>query len=605
MESEEPDLIIGSIQDNCLFSDEETWWHGFTTEGNLGRTVEFNSAKKGWNYAWASHKSHANSLHAFKVYICEYWSETSVKVVGIAQSPGFQLCSRNSKIFKIDSLKRKHVSEEGVLKQIKTGLTSGFKYVLESLGAEDPPPSPHACIPICEEEKFNRTLDRLYAFLTQAEFHEGKCKSKLVDVFQKMTLSKSDPFTKIYRHFMELVELDGNSSNICTDKWLESTDARTLMKLCASERDRTFTWKPSMEDETYDENAGSEKSIFASFRHAQRQTVLRTLAISSLDVDYLHDVMEIASNTGLLSMDPFHPPSIEDASTLHLQVYHHPLSDFSKYSAGQSTFSSNAVHELYARDLLLMRRSQYQSTVLACLRKNQLRISGLMDAEPADERIDISGVWIDTASYSGSWNYPGFPGLIGHLYKAFVSRMLRHSLRKVRVCVTKNMFMFTAQRIFLGEISQHYIMDEKVRLVECTQPVSFLSKFMRGQDLRRYVVFLDLEQRDILLCVDTRLVVPQSIMSTYNSPHTKKYPASEYSLYRILKFHNSDSMDEVLVTMFDVVIPRNHKVGFDAAIMKDIYYSRRYMLPPDPSIPYARNSLNSLEEDRYGDLLSL
>ena len=390
--------------------------------------VAFNSRLKGWQYGWRSHRYTSNIGHCFRVYTCVLKAE-SIHIHSVLKSPPFSLYSRAANSVSQHQESNAEVKVTGATKH--HSLSENTTSCKKQFGVHSQAPESTNW-----EHVENRTLDRIHDLFEAGG--EAWPRLKILLMSKGIDDEIIETLENIYERYVLMFRGDA-TIDICVTKW--SQNPNLFNEICV---DELLLWQtpsdPSVKDATYIEGY-STPSVYSEIRQAYRDKL--RVSLDGVSINSLCLPMKIASEAGLIPLDPCHPPSTSIASCIYSRLYGE-VAEFNPavYSTGLSKFSSALEYLNYNRDLLQFRRKTHQVIVFSRMEyQHRCRMESLEESDILDTRIDFRGNWVNEA-YAETSNVM-FPGVIGKLLGEFGAIQIMTHYSKLKIRMNKLKFLAT------------------------------------------------------------------------------------------------------------------------------------------------------------------
>jgi len=583
------ELVDGKVVPVKYFSDNQRTADNPYNEWLKGRVVSmnpkevivvFNELLLGWYYNWTSHKNTSDTPHFFIVFQC--WnSETSLSlaVQHIHSSKAFRLYSRSAtSINSNDCITRQRPREP------------------QNSILPDSNPQPASA-----DHVKNRTLDRLYLYFISGIKNSYEIKNYEYQSFDQFVQTKMKVIDitmfkrldNVKATFASLMS-DNQETNDCIVKCLSNPDM--FKKQSWKELETPFVWSEKMEDETFDEENGSEVSLYGKFRQIYRNNTSLALDLCQEEIASFHEIMTIASAFGFFQLDPFYPPSSNTARGISVQLYSGSKS--CDFSIDLPAFKNRASQESYAHDLLLFRRSTYQSAVYE---RMKAFIPHFLLTTVQDPRIDVNGIWVEGDTGKKST----FPGVLDAMLGEAESTDFRQLFSKVCVRVTSTSLVARAQSV---SINTEYVFDAEVHDMSVPFiPTAFSneSKYLETtSESAKYLAYVDIIDElsgSIHVARDYRIHPPKDFVRYAYPELFANEPAERYKWIGFVDLKRNTSMPNILQFGFvDYLVPVTFEMNFES--IKQLRKRHRYLVSNNVNTYYRHIVESRMEEERTWNL---
>jgi len=247
-------------------------------------------------------------------------------------------------------------------------------------------------------------------------------------------------------------------------KYSSPDGLKKLKEQIERDRDTALEWTLQREYSTFDEKGrieDVETSLFGEIRQAFRSVMKESLKALGKSIELFHEPMELAAAAGIVTPDPFYPPTPKVATFLHLQL-HGNLETFSEneYSSRVGRFPDEKARNAFAKDLIIVKRGAFRRTfcnrIIADMRHKQAKGRSAME-KPISHDFDINGTWICSDPHmekdpeSAKRMSKVFGSVAGENFGEMFTRIFSSMFGKLEIAITEESLTLTGQQILMAQ----------------------------------------------------------------------------------------------------------------------------------------------------------
>jgi len=542
-----------------------------------GHRVVFNSEGMSWNYGWQSNKHTSDQMHVVLALFCVQVYPGKVRVEALFVSPPFNVFSRA----------RKREFEEAFAPELlpSTNMVDMFSSIYQTLhhtlvGNKNPTSAPVNSM--CR----NRILDRLYLLLLAPVLRSGRQRvpvESILGILSKLVDSK------MIRSLRKLaVACSSREVKLAHENYIDHMfqNKESTLEFIRGELYTDFDWLAHREDEDFRWHKSQEKSVYAQFRQCRRLTIEKAATHSRTTVDMFALVMDIASKRGLLPQDPFHPPTLEDAKFLSVQITGTATACIARYSAGAEVFTSEASQRAYGKDLLLFKRAVSRMMLIKKL-QNRYAPAAIRRADCLDS---MNGNWLDTCLELP--HMPVFAGVVGKLFGSYFGTLIRTMHSKLVLHLSRDVLQLQGEILGFGGGVLVFVCDGQAHNFTPIFPLSSIIGFLKNHANRKYIAYD--ESGEIVVCINTDFNISAQLINKHSL--LRGHCSETRVLHMVLRIAPV-SVDTLSIHFTDFLIAPSFQRSFDIGFVKDLIVSESEFKSVEYSFSLYRNFAKDVDAD--------